>query len=131
MRRLNLLHPEGMRRIDAEHCIFILDIAYFKSQNIGKHKLKCLLDLCLDQKVEVYQGNTQEILMNYIEEHKIEEILLQYSHLSLYQNIMSHLQKELKVTLIEDPLLMHRLKLKTSSFFKFYSNIENTVKNID
>ena len=124
MKCLNLLHPEGMKRQEADYCVFILDLVYFKELNYGKHKLKCLLDLCLDQKVDVYQGDMEDIPTKLINQFDIDKVVVQHSNLPLYRDLLKRLQSTIQITVIEDPLMMIDLKLQTASFFKFFISIE-------
>jgi len=128
MSSMNLLHPEGMKRQPADTCIFIYDEAYFKSLNYGKHKLKCLLDLCLDQQVDVYVGGTEEVLNELIRQYEIETLITQTSFLPRYQGLFETLKDTLHLQVIEDPLKMSSLRLTKPSYFSFFASIEDQLK---
>lgn len=128
MSSMNLLHPEGMKRQSADICVFIYDEAYFKSLNYGKHKLKCLLDLCFDQDVAVFVGKTEEVLNELVRQYAVQTLITQTTYFPLYQGLFETLQDTLDLQVIEDPLKMTSLKLTKPSYFSFFASIEGQLK---
>ena len=124
MRTLNLLHPMGMKRQGEEFTVFMYDVAAFKRLGYGRKRVRFLLELCLEQGVTMYHGDTQEVLDQLIHIHQIDHLVLQRSYDETLNQWLIDKADGLKITLIEDELMMQDVQVIQPSFFKFYQRIE-------
>jgi len=126
--KLNLLHETGLRKQDGDLHVFILDPTLIKKRNIGYHRLHFLLTMCLEQNIDVYEGNFKDVLDELIHTNNITEIILQQSDDPFIKDMIQSYANQLTVKWYLDDFNEFINIPLAKSFFTFYKQIEPKLK---
>lgn len=122
--KLNLCHETGIRKLEADKSIYILDKLRLESLNYGPARLHFLLHMCLDQGIEVHVGDTQTILLDLIKEYGVKHMIIQESDDPKFVQLIKSLPAPVECEWIKDDLIHWPHVSKKSSFFSFFKTIE-------
>lgn len=122
--KLNLCHETGLRKLEADKSIYIVDKARLESLNYGPARLHFLLHMCLDQGIEVHVGDTQTILLDLIKAVDVTQLVIQESDDIKFVQLVESLPTSVECEWIKDDLIHWPHVSKKSSFFSFFKAIE-------
>jgi hypothetical protein len=129
MNKLNVLHPQGMKRQGEDRTVFIYDATLFESMGYGKKRIQLMLELCLDQAVEIYEGPFEATLLSLMRQFKCEALVAQVTY---HPELTKSLERcaEGAMAWVEDPLMMLDVRTDQPSFFKFYKRVVHRLKRM-
>ena len=129
MRKLNVLHPQGMKRHGEDRTVFIYDAQLFETMGYGKQRLQLMLELCLDQGVDIYVGPFEDTLLTLMKQFEPNVLVAQVAY---HPQLRTYLERCAVGALswVEDPLMMLDVRTDQPSFFKFYQRVLHRLKRM-
>lgn len=137
MKRLIWLHDEalalfGEQLLQADDVlVFVWDKVYFQDKGWSLKRLVFLYESLLDlpyPSLQVYQGDTLEVLMQLRQEYAVDEIVTFAAIEPELNAIFQQLEKHCRLQIVDAPsLLKTPLQQVPKRFFKFWKQVETEV----
>lgn len=122
--KLNLLHEAGCRKVDADFHAYIVDAKQIKRLNYGYHRLHHVLSLCINQNIDIYEGDLSNTLQQLITTHHLTHIIIQANDDLEYRSLVNAFSSQVHIEWIENEYEAFIKMKPQSSFFSFFKKIE-------
>jgi hypothetical protein len=127
--KLNLIHESGCRKMNADIHAYIMDVKQINHLNYGYHRLHHVLSLCVQQDIDIYEGDLSSSLQQLINTHKITHIIIQASDDLEFVSMVNAFSNQVHIEWIESEYETFIQMKPQSSFFSFFKKIEPHLKN--
>jgi hypothetical protein len=122
--KLNLIHEAGCRKQNADIHAYILDVKQIKRLNYGYHRLHHVLSLCINQNIDIYEGDLSYSLQQLINTYKLTHIIIQANDDLEFVSLVNAFSYQVHIEWIENEYEAFIQMKPQSSFFSFFKKIE-------
>jgi hypothetical protein len=125
---LNLIHESGCKKQVADKHVYIVDKSLIERLNYGFHRLHHVLNFCVMQDIEIYEGDTLKTCLQLIQDFSITTIIIQESDDLKFKQIINSLSSQVSIQWIKHEFEEFIQSPSHSSFFSFFKMIEPSLR---